>query len=358
MHVVDSLDPGGAERMAVNLVNALPRERYAPFLCTTRREGDLADTVAADVGRLRLGRQQRFDPAAVLAARRYITEHRIRIVHAHSSSIFLARLASLLAPATRVVWHDHFGRQLEERPRWLYKLATAGIGGVIAVSEDLADWSRGLGTPPESVFYIPNFVLLPAAAGTVDRGSLPGEDGHRIVCVANLRWQKNHRALVAAMAQVARSCPRAHLLLVGGHGDPSCRRAVEEQIRALSLTSRISLLGHRSDVAAVLSACDVAVLSSSSEGFPLALLEYGAMGLASVATTTGQCGELLDHGRAGILVAPGDVDGLARALIDLLQDAALRRRLGERFRDRVERTYAPGAVMDRICRVYEQVLAA
>src|SRR6266540_3978871 len=200
MHVVDTLDPGGAERVAVNLVNLLPRERYAPFLCTTRREGTLAQLVAADVGRLCLARRGRFDAAALLTARRFIRANGVRIVHAHGSSIFLGRISALLAGDARVVWHDHLGgQQFDLRPRWLYRLATTGIGGVISVSEELANWSRRvLGRPANSVSYIPNFVAMPPAREQfID---LPGHPGRRIVCVGNLRWQKNHVMLLNAMA--------------------------------------------------------------------------------------------------------------------------------------------------------------
>ncbi len=65
MQVVDSLAAGGAERVAINLANFLPRDEYVPYLCTTRKEGPLASLVAEDVGRLQLRRRQRFDIGAI-----------------------------------------------------------------------------------------------------------------------------------------------------------------------------------------------------------------------------------------------------------------------------------------------------
>jgi len=357
MHVIDTLDAGGAERVAVNLVNALPRERFAPYLCTTRRDGPLQKLVAGDVGRLSLGRRGRFDASAAIAMRRFIRQHDIRIVHAHSSSLFLSRAVTLLDGNVRVIWHDHFGRPPGERSRWPYKLATLRIEAVITVSEQLASWSRDrLGRSDASVFYIPNFVKLPAASRRLT--DLPGCDGGRIVCVANLRWQKNHRTLLNAMAQVQAGWPGAHLVLVGGHDESQCIDDVRRQIDQLGLVDHVSLVGYRSDVADILSSCDIAVLSSHSEGFPLALLEYGAMGVASIATRTGQCDELLDHGRVGKLVAPDDADALAAAILELLGNPQLRQQLGRTFQERVARAYAPDVVVDRVCEVYRKVLAA
>jgi len=355
MHVVDTLEPGGAERVAVNLVNRLPRDRYIPYLCTTRRDGPLADLVAGDVGRLCLGRRRRLDAGALVTTCRFMRRNRIRILHAHSSSIFLSRLAAALTRDVKVIWHIHFGRQIDRRARWSYRIATTEVDGVIAVSEPLADWSRqALHHPADRVFYIPNFVSTPRLNGKA--ADLPGTAGHRIVCVANLRWEKNHATLLDAMARVVRTCPAAHLLLVGSHDDSTCIQAVRQQIATLSLAAHVSLLGYRPDVPAVLAASDIAVLSSRWEGFPLALLEYGAMGVASIATRTGQCEELLDGGAAGLLVAPDDADALAGAMLQLLGDARLRACLGARFRERVERVYAPDAVMTKICDVYERVL--
>src|SRR5579862_7236247 len=92
MHVLDSLALGGAERAAVNLVNSLPRENYRPYLCTTRSEGPLADAVSAHVGRLALERTNRFDAGAVRRLMNFVRSEKIRILHAHGSSLFIAAL--------------------------------------------------------------------------------------------------------------------------------------------------------------------------------------------------------------------------------------------------------------------------
>src|SRR5687768_10487667 len=160
LHLVDTLEIGGAERVAVNMVNVLPRASYRVALCTTRREGPLADLVADDVRRLCLGRTKRFEPSAIAALVTFVRQHQIQLLHAHGTSLFLARLAACFPPYPAVIWHDHFGRFfVEDRPVWLYRLATGRIGGVIAVNETLADWSRNaLRMRADRVWYLPNFV--------------------------------------------------------------------------------------------------------------------------------------------------------------------------------------------------------
>jgi glycosyltransferase involved in cell wall biosynthesis len=338
LHLVDTLEPGGTERVAVNLVNHLSRERFRPYLGTTRREGALASEVLPDVGRLSLNRSRTLDLGALRRLVAFVRENRISIVHAHSSSLFLAALL----PGVRIVWHDHFGRE-EDRPAWLWRPPARRAAAVVAVSEDLARWSRHrLGV--EAV-YLPNFVPEVLVGPVPD---LPGTPGRRVVCVANLRAQKDHLTLLRAIAHV----PEAHLLLAGADVEPAYAARVRSE--AVALGDRVTFLGSRSDIPDLLRGCDVGVLASASEGFPLSLLEYGRAGLAAVATRVGQCPEVLDG--AGILVPPGDPGALAEALLALLGDPARREELGERLCRRVRERYSASAVMERLEAVYHRVL--
>ncbi len=362
MHVIDALAMGGAERVAVNLANLLPCERYRAHLCTTRAEGPLSEAVAPHVMRLSLERRGRVDAGALRRFARYVKERRIRIVHAHASALFFARLGVALGREGALIWHDHYGRaDFGDRPAWLYRMATRGAAGVIAVNQTLAAWCRErLRLPEKRVWYVPNFVAEAGPAGEracpTSGPALPGEPGKRMVCVANFRPQKDHPNLLQAMALVARQAPGAHLLLVGEAGDGAYAASLRAQISELGLEGAVTWLGPRTDVAAILRGCDIGVLGSASEGLPLALLEYGKAGLAAVATGAGQCAEVLDHGRAGMLVPPRAPEALGRAMVQLLCDGRKRMEFAARFHDRVEEHYSPRRVLGQICDIYESVL--
>jgi glycosyltransferase involved in cell wall biosynthesis len=358
VHVVDALNIGGAERVAVNLVNLLPRDRYVPYLCTTRSEGPLSAFVEPHVTRLKLERRGKLDASAIRQFVRFVEERRIGIVHAHASALFFSRLASALSGKCALIWHDHYGRSdFGDRPAWLYRLATRGISGVIAVNETLAEWCRGkLHVPAEHVWYIPNLVESQAPPAGSQPLVLPGEAGKRIACVANFRPQKDHPNLLKAMARIHAQVPGAHLFLVGDSADPAYVTAIRAQITALRLDRVVTYMGPRNDVPAILRQCSIGVLSSASEGLPLALLEYGKHGLAAVATAVGQCPEVLDDGRAGVLAPASSPPDLARAVVDLLQDPERRARFASRFQDRVEDLYSARRILRQICEVYEAVL--
>jgi glycosyltransferase involved in cell wall biosynthesis len=353
MHVIDTLSAAGAERVAVNIVNHLPRDRYVPYLCTTRSDGPLDALVAPDVIRLRLQRGSRFDYRAIKTFRNFIKDKNIRLLHVHSSSLFIARVAALGLNVI-IIWHAHYGRyattgQFERR----YRVGTYGIDGVMTVSEELAEWcSRRLGIPSEAVWYLPNPVSVDANATSSPVG-LPGVKGSRIVCLANFRPEKDHFTLVKAMSRVVTEAPAAHLILVGKDNDSAYKALIHREISALGLEENVSILGARHDIAAVLGACDIGVLSSTYEGLPMSLLEYGVAGLAAVATHVGQCADVLDQGRVGNLVPPSSADELSRELISLLLSPSKRLRLAELFRKRVTETYSAAVVVNQVCKIYD-----
>lgn len=356
MHMIDALVHGGAERAAISIANLLPRDRYTSHLCTTRDDGAQAGLVAGHVARLRLSRQHRFDVRALKRLMTYIRRNEIDIIHAHTSSLFLAQIAALLSPYPAVVWHVHYGRDAEEdRPARMYRLAARNAKAVIAVSEPLVKWlSRRLHIEEQRLWYLPNFVgHVKPGPNEVD---LPGSEGFRIVNIANFRKEKDQINLVRAMAVVHKQEPRAHLILVGAPNDRDYLATIEAEIAQHELQDCISILGARTDVAEILQKCDIGVLSSVTEGLPIVLLEYGQAGLPVVATDVGECSVVLDHGRSGKLVPPSAPKDLAEAILGLLKSAEERSSLGIRFRLRTEQNYGAEQGIHKICQIYDEAM--
>lgn len=356
LQVIDSLAAGGAERVAVNIANELSRSGVDSHLCATRAGGPLEDELDPGVRFFTLGRRGRFDLGAIVRLRSYVRDHGIRILHAHSSSVFIAAAAK--RRSVGLLWHDHVGRHgIRERSSRLYRPALARCDGVVSVSLELRRWVTTQGkVPPEKTWLLHNFVSADPSETNVLSPDLAGVRGGRVVCVANLRPQKDHAMLLRAFERVVAEFPPAHLLLVGGIGDPTYERGLRAQVGSLSLVSHVTFLGARSDVASILRACDVGVLSSASEGFPLALVEYGRAGLPAIATDVGECAEVLDHGAAGIVIPPGRDDLLAGELLRLLRDPSCRQHLGDRLHRRVSSLYSADTVMAQLTKIYDTVL--
>ncbi|HEU5300666.1 MAG TPA: glycosyltransferase family 4 protein [Acidimicrobiia bacterium] len=378
LHLAHDLGGGGLERVAVNLSNQFALAGYPVHLGTWADPSrdfyeSLVDDAVQRVHFTRPRRRGSRTPPARAARRalgiwdlaRYVRRHRISIVHAHNASTLrLAVAARRFTPGVSVVWHHHDGDPHRCPPRPVCR-AAMHVDHVVVVSDDLVGWaSKVVGIDPAKVTMLPNTVapsFLESAehesgveASRDELGAVPGSEASRIVCVANFRVEKGHRTVVRAMAQVAAADPRAHLLLVGSPSEPVIHEAAVEAIAAARLEERVTVLGQRTDVASILLTSAIGILGSSYEGCPLALLEYGAAGLAAVATDVGQCPEILDHGRAGTLVAPGDPDALGAAILAYLGDADLRAAHGAALRARVEARYRQEAVVEALRELYRR----
>ena len=366
LHMVDTLNIGGAERVAVNLVNLLPRDKWRSFLVTTRASGPLAPEIAADVGVTHLNRYCRFDIKAFRTLRRLIRTQDIRIIHAHASSLFMGVMAKILAPGVRLLWHDHCGlfnwaslrvKGDYDRPVLPYLVLTRFVDAEIVVKPELRDYAcRVLHLRPERVQYLPNFTV-PQEGGNQEAAlDLPGAPEMRVLCLANLREQKDHPTLLSAWKQVLEAVPEAQLLLAGAFSKSDYVAGLRQQVTTLNMGQHVHFLGPRQDVSALTAACVMGVLSSQNEGFPLSLLEYGTAGLAVVATDVGQCRDILANGEAGRLVPSHSPESLAGAIIPLLQNPQQRQELGHRLQDRVRTHYSPQAVLDQVQKIYRQML--
>ena len=356
IQVVDTLNYGGLESVAVAYANLLAELGVRSYICSTRSSGPFAQRLSGNVIHVNLQREGVIDLRALRLFLSFIREHKIRIIHAHGTSLFFSALARSCSPGSKLLWHDHFGRYLtEKRSVPLYRIAVSRADGVIAVNEPLAEWAReSLRVPAPRVWYLPNFVVQ--SNGAESNTELPGLPGKRIVCVANLRPEKDHVTLIDAMRVISESDAAAVLFLVGDTPNPAQLVKVKNRIRQYRLEQRVHFLGTSANVWPILGACDIGVLSSASEGMPLALLEYGTVGLACVATRVGQVPEVLAGGQAGLLVAPGCPSELALGVLDLLRSRELRQRLGRALNKIVREKYSPEALMEELLKIYRLVL--
>jgi glycosyltransferase involved in cell wall biosynthesis len=353
MQLIDTLELGGAERMAVNIANGLAERGHQSFLCVTRESGPLVSSINDKVSLFNLGRKYRFDFAGLIRLVRFIRRNKIEIVHAHTSSVFVGVVAKLLTRHLSIVWHDHNGNPTT-RNTLPFRLLLRGVDFAIAVNVQIQQWMiETIGLNSTRVSYLSNFAILDESQAVI--GELPGEDGFRIVCVANIRPQKDHINLLKAFLKVIEVEPKAHLILVGDNPNSELLDKIKQFIESNRLSGSVSIMGQRQDVHVIMKGCDIGVLSSKSEGLPVVLLEYGLAGLATVATDVGQCGEVLDNGKAGIVVAPGSPEALGDELLALLRNSDNAKSLATNLNERVQEMYSEEAFLNRLKDIYASV---
>tara|TARA_R100000935_G_C2840189_1_gene170543 strand:- start:240 stop:1322 length:1083 start_codon:yes stop_codon:yes gene_type:complete len=312
LQIIDSLDPGGAERMAINYANLLHKNNIESHICVTRKEGILMEEIDLKVFYVFLDKKNTFDIKAILRLRNYIEKHRIDILHAHGTSYFLGTLIKIFYPSVKLIWHDHYGNSefLNERKTPILKFCSNFFNGVISVNTKLKVWSQQ-NLHCKNVIKVNNFITLnsESSIGLKLKGNT---SAFKIICVANLRPQKDHENLLNAF-EILASKYNMTLHLIGNDPHTTYSKKLLEKINKTSFKDKIFYYGSQKNVQEFLVQCDLGVLSSISEGLPLAVLEYGVSGLAVISTNVGQCEEVIMGN--GKLVSPRDSNMLAKEIL-------------------------------------------
>jgi glycosyltransferase involved in cell wall biosynthesis len=171
--------------------------------------------------------------------------------------------------------------------------------------------------------------------------------------VAALVPHKGQRHLVDAAALVVRQVPDARFVIAG---EGELRPVFERHIKELRLEKHVFLVGFRPDVLSLHKAFDIFVMSSVTEGLGTSLLDAMACAKPIVATDVGGIPEVVCNGTTGFLVPPRDQEALARPIVTLLKDDALRRRLGEAGLARARERFSAERMVRETLNAYERVV--
>jgi glycosyltransferase involved in cell wall biosynthesis len=353
VQIIDSLEAGGAERMAVNYANALAERISFSGLITTRKEGQLASQIDEKVSYLFLEKKKKIDLKAVLRLREYIKKNKVEIVHAHSSSFFIAILVKLTLFKVKILWHDHYGSRVNEsrKKNRILVFSSVFFSSIFAVNLQLQEWSRK-NLLCRNVIFIPNFTRERKEKLQITK--LRGIDGKRIVFLANLKKPKNHILVVRAFTDLKLYETGWSLHLIGRNYFDSYSEELKVFIKSSSLENHIHLYGEKSDIKYILSQASIGILASTEEGFPVALLEYALESLAVVSTNVGYCSKIIKNGFSGLLFDPKNDFELKLQLEKITQDGYLRETMASNFKAFVTKEYSEEEVMKSLISVYKK----
>jgi glycosyltransferase involved in cell wall biosynthesis len=358
LQVIDTLNGGGAERVAFELARRLDRSRFNVAVCVTRHTGLTAsESTALQIPLYVLGRRGRFE--GWFQFRRIIADFRPDVLHSHKEgSNTLARIIGIAERVPVMLAHEHclptrsFPQRLTDTV--LARLGTHVVACGSVVGERLV---RDKWIPPSRIHVVRNgidtdfFRPQPAPVGAARAGSA----GAIIGTIARLHVDKDLTTLLRAVPATLRHVPRARFVIAGS-GPLQSR--LEQEVTALGIADRVTLLGYRTDVRELLGSFDVFVLSSQSEGLPLVVLEAMSMGKPIVATSVGGVPEIVRDGVTGVLVPPKSPGALAAALISVLSDPAAAAMMGAAARAHVLRDHSLTSMVQATERLYENLLSA
>ncbi|GIQ58544.1 glycosyl transferase [Flavobacterium collinsii] len=352
VQIIDSLNAGGSERMAVNYANVLTKKVDFSGLVATRNEGSLKKQIDSRVSYVFLKKKGFIDFRAVFHLRKYITSNKVEIIHAHSSSFFIAVLVKLTLPGIKIIWHDHYGMREKETKKGNRVLIFLSLffSSIFVVNHQLENWSKK-NMKCSRVIFIPNFVISKDESQKITQ--LKGNTGKRIVFLANLKNPKNHILILQAFRDLKLDEAGWSLHLIGKDYFDSYSDNLKRFIVSYSLKDYIHLYGEKSDVKYILSQATIGVLASTDEGFPVTLIEYALANLAVVSTNAGYCSMIIENNSNGLLFDPSSIAEAKSQLLKLIEDNIFREKMAEKFNQSVLENYSEEIVIEKLILAYK-----
>jgi len=356
LHLITELSSGGAQSGLLRLLERMDSTRFRlTVVCLYNGDKLVAQQIRAlgiDVIDLGMTRKWRLD--ALLRFFNLLRQKRPQILHTWMFHANIpGRILGRLAGVPIIISSEQTMGQEGQIRRRLNRLTAMWADCVICVAQKVADFvHEQVGIPRDKLLVIANGVdtqtFIPSATPKA------ADWQPRIIGnVGRLEPVKGTRFLVDAFAQFASQFPDARVWLVG---DGTERQNLATQAQTQGVARQIDFLGMRPDVAALLAQMDIFVLPSHWEGMPNAVLEAMAAGLPVVATGVGGTTEVVVQDETGFLVPAADPDAMAKAIVTLLRDPTLCRRMGEAGRRRVEQHFSIQQTVAKTVGLYENLL--
>ncbi|MYL82323.1 glycosyltransferase [Desulfovibrio aerotolerans] len=334
--LVSTLAIGGAEQLLLELCRRLDQSRFTPRLYCLGALGPIGQELAALGIPVRAGLGG--GAGSILRLTRVFRQDRpeVLLLINHRNCLFYGVPAARLAGVPVVVnWQNETYKRhpCHEVYMFLRRAIVWGLDALVAASRGHAGYLVGVeGIPVRKIAAIPNSVDCQAFCPTLGSDAAKERLGiptgcHTAGILAALRPDKAHDVFLQAAALVVAADPATHFVIIG---DGPQRPFLEALVARLGLGGHVTFLGFRRDLATVLPALDVAVLSShpQQETLSVAALEAMAAGIPVISTRVGFMDEIVLEGETGCLVPPGNPPALAAAMLELLGDDAKRLEMG------------------------------
>lgn len=363
LHLISTLEIGGAEVQLVNIVRNLDSEVYNSVVCCIAKGGPLTTELSKrGIKVVVLSQKSRFNPLVLLPLYCLIKKERINIVHTHMFRANLwGRLAALFAGVSVIIATEHglnpWKNFIHIMINRILAFLTTQIITVSNVGRRIRIQREGIN--PKKLITIHNCVDLHRFDKTADvcnniRQEFNMSSDESVVgFVGRLQEVKGVRYLIESFVELKAVIPKVKLLIVG---DGTLKASLHNYAQKLGVGEQIIFAGYRRDIPQVLNAMNVFVLPSLREDLPLSPIEAMAMKKPVVATNAGGIPEVVTDGETGILVPPKDATALAKAISRILLDEQLARKMGLAGRQRVEKQFSADTISSRIQQLYSSLM--
>ena len=356
MQIVLSLDYGGLEKLAIDLANRFNNGKYRSFICCLDNIGDLAIQAGRrGIKVICAGRKPGIDFSLPFRLSGILKKERVDIVHTHNPGALIYGTLGAKLAGIPVIINTRHGREKRPVNGFIWNMNDS----IIAISEDakkrLLKYNR---INSDKVRVVYNGIEVNGFKNELDievRKNLLGVDKSHLVIgtVSRLSEEKDQISLIDAFSKVSQVLNNTKLIFVG---DGILKKEIEHYSEKVGIGDKVIFLGFREDIAKIISTFDLFTLSSLTEGISLSLLEAMAAGKPIVATNVGGNPEVVIDGETGFLVPPKQPDKMAEAIIKVLQNPELARKMGVAGRERIEKNFSLDRMVSDYSLLYEDLL--
>lgn len=352
LQIVETLWLGGAQRLLPGLMTGLDPQRFEGHIVALHDGPLRQEFEAARLPLTVMGARHFYEPRVIATIVKLVRAQRIDVIHTHlTGADVVGRVVGALTGTPVVstmhnIPHDYDQQKWHRRALQRLTARTLAARLVMVAPGIGEEYVRQWGIPASRIVAINNSVpmmpYLAIAEGVAD--PIPPT----VTTIGRLSAQKAHHLLLAAARLVLNKRPEARFRFVG---EGRLGEALRQQAQELGIAHAVSFDGLRHDIPAILAETHVFVLSSLWEGLPVTAVEAMAAARPVVLTDVGGCRDLVTPGVEGWLVPPGDVEALAAALLEALDNPERQRLLGRRGREKVRCAFG----LEQYVRGHEQL---
>lgn len=363
LHVVDSLEFGGAEKVVVDLANSMAYQ-HDIGVCCVRKQGELSKKLKPAVRQYCLDKRDGNEVGLWWRLRKIIRQHNAQIVHLHNWGNFLdVGLACLTLPRVHLIAtiHGPYGgyppgilSTCKKHLRHLFEIViTTRYHQIITVAHSIATEVKQRHLPARKITVIHNGIDAAPSnpTGIKPEGTQPHLGAPLLITVARLAPVKNQQMMLTAFKTIALTLPDARLWFIG---DGPSRSDLEELARQLNISDKVWFSGFRDDTTALLAMADLFLLTSHFEGISISLLEAMRAGLPCVAPAVGGIPETIENNQSGYLVEAGNHADLSKKILNLWGSPEKLRATGAAAKARQRQAFSIDSMQAQYLAAYEK----
>jgi sugar transferase (PEP-CTERM/EpsH1 system associated) len=358
LHVIESLEIGGAEMFVINLVNQMPKE-YEQSICCIKKIGPLENRLSRDIRVFCLNKKEGNSLSVPFRLAKIIRHGGYDVVHSHNWGVLIESLVGGRLGGARCIIHtahgimEHYSKN--KIKKHLRKIAERVMAFFLDKLVTVSDQLRGQ--------IISDLSISSKKIMTVYNGVICRDDSKHIiknnnmvtlVSVGRMVPVKNYQMLIKAFKIAEEKCSIPIRLIFVGDGPE--RKRLEQIKDDMKLGEKVIFYGYRDDTEKIMCESDIFVNSSFYEGISIAILEAMKESIPVIATSVGGNKEIIEDNFSGLLVPNNDAEKFSKAIVELVNDFEKRKRIGQNSKVIVSNRFNLNKTLDDYARLYNGIV--